>query len=182
MDINDTKIEYDQAIAFLKKELSLISTGRADPSLLEDVGVNVYDSTMKLQELASITVPEPNNLLVELWDKSIINDVAASLEKANLDGQIKVSGDTIRFIVPQMTEENRIKYVKIVKEKLELARISLRRVRDKAKDTINQEEKSKEISEDEKFTSLKSLDELTNEYNNSIKTIGEQKESEILKI
>ena len=182
MDINETKAEFDQAVAFLKKELSQISAGRADPSLLEDVPVKVYDSTMKVQELASITVPEPSNLLIELWDKSIIKDVAAGLENANLEGQIQVSGDSIRFIVPKMTEENRLKYVKIVKEKLEATRISLRKIRDKAKEVINQLERDKEVSEDEKFSSLKLLDELINEYNSLVKTIGEQKEEEILKI
>ena len=120
--------------------------------------------------------------LIEPWDKSVVRDIIAGLEKANLDGQIRVSDDSIRFVVPQMTEENRMKYVKKVKEKLEKARISIRRVRDKVKDTVNQEEKSKEISEDEKFTSLKSLDVLSNEYNETVKSIGERKEKEILTI
>ena len=182
MSIKDNKPEFDQAIAFLRKELSQITTGRADPSLIEEVRVNAYDSQMKLQELASITVPEPRHLLIEVWDKSVLKEIASGLKDANLDGQIQVSGDSIRFVVPQMTEENRLKYVKQVKEKLEHARIAIRKVRDKVKEAVNQEEKAKEISEDEKFSSLKSLDELTNEYNTQIKDIGEQKEKEILTI
>ncbi len=182
MNLEDTKPDFEQTIAHLKKELSQITTGRADPSLLEDVSILAYESTMKLQELASITVPEPRHLLIEPWDKSVVKDIAAGLQSANLDGQIQVSGDSIRFVVPQMTEENRNSYVRTLKDKLERARIAIRGTRDKAKDSIQREEKQKEISEDEKFAALKELDTLTNDYNETIKQIGEHKEKELLTI
>jgi ribosome recycling factor len=182
MNVVDSKTDFEQGITFLKKELSVISAGRADPSQLEDVVVTAYDSQMKLQELASITVPEPRVLLVEPWDKSLVKDIGGAIKTAQLDGQIQETGNAIRFIIPQMTEENRNRYVKIVREKLENARINVRRVRDKLKDRINQEEKTKEISEDEKYTQLKQLDELAGEFTTLIKDIGEQKEKDILTI
>lgn len=182
MKLDEKRGEFDNAITFLKNNLSHITTGRADPSLLEDVTVTVYETSMKLNELASIAVPEPRVLLIEPWDRNVIKEIGNALKNSKLDGQIQMSGDSIKFIIPHMIEENRKAYIKKVKEKIEQARVTVRRVRDKLKDGINQEEKDKVISEDEKFTTLKQLDELTNEYTSKIKDIGEQKEKEILTI
>ena len=182
MNIAEAKPDFEHAVSFLRQDLTEITTGRADPSLLERVTVTAYDASMKLQEVASITVPEPRVLLIEPWDKSLVKDIGGALKAANLDGQIQISGDGIRFIIPQMTEESRKVYVKSVGEKVEKARIAVRQVRDKIKEKINKEAKTKEISEDDKFTQLKQLDELAGEYNAQIKDIGDQKTKEILTI
>lgn len=182
MIINDAKPDFDEAVSHLRKALSQITTGRADPSLLEGVSIKAYESQMKLQELASITVPEPRALLIEPWDKSVLKEIGAGMKAANLDGQIQMSGDSIRFVIPQMTEENRKTYAKKVGEMIEKARIAVRQIRDRVKEQILKEEKAKEISEDDKFTQLKQLDELASQYNTQIKDIGEQKEKEIFTI
>lgn len=177
--IQTFKDDFDQAIQFLKKELFAINTGRANPSAVQDLRVHVYDSDLTLKELSSISVPEARIILIEPWDKTIIKNIAAAIEKTNLDYQITVEAQAIRLIIPQMTEENRKLYAKEASQKLEQSRIAIRSLRDKIKEKINTEEKEKNISQDEKFKQLKELDELAQEYTARAGKLAEQKNSEI---
>jgi ribosome recycling factor len=178
--ITEHKSEFQKGISFLQKELSLMQAGRANSSMIEDVSINVYDSTMKLQELATITSPEPRSLFVEPWDKSIIKEIISGLQAANLDMQVIGDASNVRLTVPQITEESRVKIVKNINEKVEKAKVSIRQVRDKVKEEIQDAEKNKEISEDEKFSLLKELDELTKSFVEDAEEKGTKKRDTIM--
>lgn len=177
--INSFQNEFEQAIIFFKKELSVINTGRANPSAVQSIKVPVYNTEMSLQELASISIPEARVIMIEPWDKTNIKEIVSAIKKANLEYQITTEAGSIRLIIPQMTEENRKVYAKQVKRKLEQARIVIRGLRDKVKENIQAEEKEKSISEDEKFKLLKELDDLTQEYTKKAGHLAEQKNNEI---
>jgi len=176
------QIELDKAIEFLKGELGSIRTGRANPNILEKVTVEVYGSRMPILQIGSISVPEPRSIVIEPWDKSIIKDLERSLREANLGLGVVNEGTLIRLTIPLMTEENRKELVKILGQKLEQSKQSLRKIRDRIREAIMAEEKDKKISEDEKFKQLKKIDEMVGEYNEKIKKMGEEKEKEIMTI
>jgi ribosome recycling factor len=173
------KPEFEKTLSHLRSELTAMQTGRATPALLQNITVVAYGVPNSLEQLASLSTPEANQLLLEPWDKSIIKDIEKALREGSQNLGIVNEGTQIRITVPQMTEETRTEIVKVVRNKLEEARIVVRAVRDKVKEEIVKEEKVKQITEDDKFKSLQDLDELTKEYNDKIKSIGESKEAEL---
>lgn len=166
----------------LQKELSGLRTGRATPSLVENIEVSAYGSNMEIKGLASISILDSKTLAIEPWDKGLVS----AIEKAIRDSQIGLSpvsdGGVLRLNMPMMTEENRMKMVKVMKEKMEEAKISIRAVREKTREQIMEKEKNKEMSEDEKFKLLDELEKLTKEYTDEIHQMGEKKEQEILTV
>lgn len=180
--IDDHKIELDKTIEFIKGELNSIRTGRANANMLEKVMVEAYGAKTPIMQVGSISVPEPRSIVIDPWDKSILKDLERSLREANLGLGIVNEGTSIRLTVPLMTEENRKELVKLLGQKLEHGKQSVRKIRDRIRETVLAEEKEKKISEDERFKLLKNLDETTGEYNEKIKKIGEEKEKEIMQI
>ncbi len=174
--------ELEKVIEFLKGELNALRTGRANAAILDQVTVEVYGSRVPLRQIGSIAIPESRSITIEPWDKSILKDLEKSLREADLGLGITNEGKLIRLVVPLMTEENRKELVRILGQKLEQSKQSVRRIRDKIREMIMSEEKEKKISEDEKFKLFKSLDEVIKDYQEKIKKIGEEKESEIMTI
>lgn len=160
----------------------MLRTGQASPSIVEEVSVSAYDSIMELKGLASITTLDTKTLIVDPWDKGLIQNIEKGIRDADLGISPVVDGNIIRIVMPLMTEENRIKLVKIVKDKLEDAQIGIRKVRESVRDSVMKQEKSKEISEDEKFKMYDEADKLTKEFSGKIDEIGKRKESEIMTI
>ena len=179
MDINQYKPLFGKAIEYLKTDLGSIRTNRATPTLLENLQVEVYGSKMSLNQLASIQAPEPKMLTVEPWDKNVIKDVEKSIQSASLGLNIANEGTFLRILIPPMTEETRQELVKVLNNKLEDARQQIRGIRDNIKEEIIKAERSKEISEDEKFKLVEDLNEMTREFNDEVKQVGENKEEEI---
>jgi len=177
--IDQHKEDYDKVIEHLKTEISCIKTGRATPLIVENIQVNCYDSKMPIPQLASISVPEPKNIVIKPWDKTIIKEIEKAIVNADIGLNPVNEGDQIRITLPALTEEDRITLVKLLHQKLEKSRIAIRGVRDKIKEIILKMEKDKEIGEDERYREQKELDEFTSEYNEKIKEIGERKEEEI---
>lgn len=180
--IEKNKSWFDKVLEFLRSDISILRTGRAAPSLVERVKVTAYGTVSELLQLAAISSPEPQTIYIKPWDKSIIKDIEKALNMADLNINPIVDGDLIRLNFPPLTEEARRDLVKILHKKLEEARISLRQQREKIKEEIVQQEKAKQMSEDEKFQALKDLDNLVKEYNDKIKILGDTKEQEIMKI
>lgn len=174
--------ELEKVIEFLKGELNALRTGRANAAILDQVTVEVYGSRVPLRQIGSIAIPESRSITIEPWDKSILKDLEKSLREADLGLGITNEGKLIRLVVPLMTEENRKELVRILGQKLEQSKQSVRRIRDKIREMIMSEEKEKKISEDEKFKLFKSLNEVIKDYQEKIKKIGEEKESEIMTI
>jgi len=180
--VQNKKVDFDKAIEFFKKDISVLRTGRANPSLLDGIQVDAYGTKTLLNGLASVTVPEPRSIVIAPWDKSILKAIEKSIIEANLGFNPVNEGDKIRISMPIMTEENRKELVKNLNEKMEKGRISIRKLRDEVKVLIEIAEKNKEISEDDKFRFIKELDEESANRNNEIKEIKDKKEKEIMTI
>jgi ribosome recycling factor len=174
--------DFEKAIEFLRGELSSIRTGRANPQLVEGIQVEAYETRQPLVGLASITIPDSHTIQIEPWDKSIVKNIEKGILEADIGFNPVVAGTVIRVPLPPLTEEGRLKMVKILREKLEEARIQVRQVRDDARGEIKAAEESGDISEDEKYRSLEELDKVAAQFNDKIKNLGEEKEVEIMKV
>jgi len=179
--MNDFNDKFDKVLDHLKVELGSIRTGRATPALIENLKADAYEGgePMSLMQLASISVPEARQLLVEPWDKSVLKAIEKAIQESDLGLGIVNDGSSLRLTMPLMTDEVRQQILKVLSTKLEEARVSLRNQRDKMKDEINSQEKNKEIGEDEKYNLIENLDKSVKEYNDKIKEMGESKEKEI---
>lgn len=180
--IQQHEAEFRAAIDHFKKELSHLRTGQANPELVEGVFVNAYGTNTPLKQVASITVPEPKMLVVQPWDKGILKDIEKAITAANLGFSPVNDGNVIRLPMPPMTEENRKDLAKIVKEKAEKARVSIRQLREKVKDAIQDAEKAKQMSEDDKFKYLKDLDKWTSDQIEQINTAAESKTAQLMTV
>lgn len=174
--------KFQQVIEFLKSDIAVLRTGRANPGMIENVMVEAYDSRTPINGLASITVPDARSIVIEPWDKSLVKHIEKGIIEAKLGLNPTVQGTQIRVVIPAPTEETRKALVKTLGEKLEHARKSIRNVRDEAKVEIQKAEKEKEIGEDEKYKLLEQLDKIAAGMNDRIKNIGEEKEKDIMTI
>jgi ribosome recycling factor len=180
--IEEKQNNFTQAIDFFKKEIVNLRTGRANPNVLEGVQAESYGAKTALNAMASITVPDGQSILLTPWDKNVIKDIEKAVVDADLGFGVVNEGDKIRLTVPKMTEENRLDIVKKLNEKQEQSRISLRKIRDEVKSAIEKAEKEKEITEDDKFSFIKELDNEIIKQNNALKEIRDKKEEEIMTI
>ncbi len=180
--IDQYKEEFEKVIDHLKKELNALRTGRAQATLVENLQVEAYGAMTPLKQLASISVPDAKSISIEAWDKNILKDIEKALNYSNLGLSVVNTGEKIIAQIPPMTEENRKELLKIMGEKVEDARISLRQIRDKVKEEILKAEKEKEITEDDKYKYLTDLDNLVTDYNKQIDKLAEEKEKEIMTV
>jgi ribosome recycling factor len=180
--IKNHQEEVDKAIEHLKSEIAGLRTGRANPAMVENLHVEVYGAKTPLIQVASISVPEARVLKIEPWDKSLVKDIEKAINTADIGIQATVDGTTIRIIIPQMTEENRKDLVKLLKERHERARISVRSIRDKVKEEILAAEKANELTEDDRYQYLEELDKQVTEWNKSIDALVDAKENEIMTV
>jgi ribosome recycling factor len=180
--LEERKEDFEKAIEHLRGGLASLRTGRAHPSLVENILVEAYGVKTPIRGLANITIPDAKTLAIEPWDKSVIKDMEKAIQMANIGINPVNEGTKIRLSMPQMTEENRKEMIKILGQKLEQARISLRNVREAVKDEIGRAEKEKQISEDDKFRFQEELDEFVKEKNDEVKAIGDKKEQELMTI
>jgi len=148
-DMNDLKRRMQGALASLKQELSGLRTGRASTALLEHVQVEAYGSHMPLNQLATISVPEPRLLNVQVWDRSMIHPVEKAISNANLGLTPSTEGQVIRLRVPELNEERRKELVKVAHKYAEAARVAIRHVRRDGLDLLKKLEKDHKISEDD---------------------------------
>lgn len=167
---------------FFKKDISALRTGRANPAMLDGILVEAYGAKTLLAGVGSVTVSDAKSLIVSPWDKSVIKDVEKAIVEADLGVGVVNEGDKIRITIPQITEENRKELVKKLNEKMEDARIALRKVRDEIKEEIEKAETDKKISEDDKFRFIKEMDEEIRKKNDEIKEIRDKKEGDIMTI
>lgn len=175
-DLTPLKNERKQAAEWLAREYSQIHTGRAAPALLDGVHVEAYGMTQPLKNTASISIEDPKTLRVLPWDKNLIKDIERALHAANLGFSIAVDDAGIRVIIPSLTGETREKLVKIAKERLEDARITVR----KARESILGKLKDMDLPEDMHKRARDEVQEIIDEANADLEKIFKQKESEII--
>lgn len=176
------KTDFQAAVDHFQKELGALRTGRATPALVEDITVSAYDSRMEIKGLASINIPDARTIVIDPWDKGLIQNIEKGIRDAGVGLSPVVDGTVLRVMIPQMTEENRKQIVKVMKEKLEEVRIQIRGVREELREDILKQEKEKIFSEDEKFKVLDELDKLTKEFTDVVSEMAERKEIEIMTV
>jgi len=180
--IDNHLVDFNTAISHFKQEITTLKTGRANPQILDSIKVEAYSVKTPLNQLASISVPEPRSILIQPWDKSLLKEV----EKAILEADLKLNpineGDKIRINIPPLTEETRQEIVKLLNQKAEQARIALRQLRDKIKEAIMAAEKNNEFGEDERYSLIEELDKTTGRFNDQIKILAAEKEQEIMTV
>jgi len=180
--IDQHKEEFDKTIEHLKKELAGLRTGRAQSTLVENLQVEAYGAMTPLMQLASISVPDAQTIAIEPWDKNILKDIEKGLSFSSLGLSVVNTGEKLLAKVPPMTEENRKELLKIMGEKVEEDKISIRQTRDKVKEAILKADKDKEITEDDKYKFLADLDNYVTERNKEIDKMAEEKEKEIMTV
>ncbi|MEN8097573.1 MAG: ribosome recycling factor [Chloroflexota bacterium] len=180
--LKDSKERMEGAIEALKTDLAGIRTGRATPGLLQGVRVEYYGAMTPLNQLAAISVPEPQLLTVRPFDPSTVSDIEKAILKSELGLTPNNDGRIIRLVIPRLTEERRRDLVKVVGRRLEEARVAIRNVRRDILDDLRSFEKEKLISEDELYRGKDKLQELTDEYIKIVSEIGDRKEKEILEL
>ncbi len=174
----------NKTIQSLKEDLKSIRTGRASPSIVENLPVETYggQSKLKLLELATITTDGPSSLLIIPFDPSIIQDIEKSILKSPLGLTPAVQGSKIIIRIPSLNTEQREKYIKIVGEKVEEKKVTIRNHRDDARRIIKTAFEKKEMSEDEKYRLEKDIDTKSTKFMEEINSIKENKENEIREV
>lgn len=178
--IEEKKFQFEKAVQHLKNGLKQIRTGRANPALVENLNVEYYGTKTPLQQLSNITTPDPKSILVQPWDKNALKDIERAIQSSSLGLNPVNEGSVIRIPIPPLTEERRTELAKIVHEKVEQAKISIRNVREEIWKTTKDQKNDGQISEDEMFKQQKDLQKIVEEFNEQIKNIGSEKEKEIM--
>lgn len=180
--IDEADLKMDDSISFLRKEFSQIRAGKATPSLIEGVQVEYYGSMTPLQQLASITAPEPRMLVVQPYDKSSLGAIEKAIMASGLGLNPMNDGTLIRVPLPILTEERRKDLVKLAKDKTEQARISIRNSRREANDTIKKTVEAKSLPEDSRFEGEEKIQTLTDTFNKKVDELLTGKEEDIMTV
>jgi len=178
--IDAVRPEFEKAFKFLEGEIAKIRTSRASPALVEDVEVNYLGDKFTLKQLASISSPEHNQIVIQPWDASYIESIEKAISQSGLGMSSAVDKNVIRLSLPFLTEEYRHSLVKILNEKAEQSRQTMRHWREDAWNKIQHAQKDKKITEDDKFHGKDELQKLIDEYQKKIKDLIEKKEKELL--
>jgi ribosome recycling factor len=184
--IEETLLEaeekMDKAVEVAKEDFASIRTGRANPGLYNKVLVEYYGSPTPLQQLASFAIPDARTILITPFDKTALRDIERALSDSEVGANPSNDGNVIRITIPELTKERRKEYVKIVKTKGEDAKISIRNIRRKAKETLDRLVKDGEAGEDEGTRAEKELDSLTKAHVDGIDELLKRKEAELLEV
>jgi ribosome recycling factor len=180
MTIQELKEKLEKTFQVLASELRSLRLSRANSELVEHIMVEAYEGTMPLLQVASVQTPQSNQLLIQAWDAALVPAIEEALRQSELQVNPVVEGELIRITLPPLTQERRRELLKVVARHAEEGRIAVRNVREEAMDALDQAEKAKEISEDEKFRRRDEVQKAVQEYNERIKELVEKKEREVL--
>ncbi len=177
---NELDQKMNKTISSFKKDLGTLRTGRANPAMLDLIRIDVYGQKMPINQLATVTVPEPRTITIQVWDKNNIKLVDAEIKKSNLGVNPQVDGQILRIRIPQLTEERRRELTKILKNLGEKGKVSVRNIRRESNDNIKKLLKEKKISEDESKNFESEVQKTTDQNIELIEKILIEKEKEIL--
>jgi ribosome recycling factor len=176
----ETEERMKKSLAAFRRELSMTRTGKASTAILDGVKVECYGQTMPLNQVASVSVPEPRMILVQPRDRTIMGDVEKAIHKSGLGLTPNSDGNVIRLPIPALTEERRRDLVKIVKKHAEEARVSMRNIRRDTNETLKKDEKDGKVTEDDSRKTQEKIQKLTDKYIGEIDTSLAAKEKEIM--
>lgn len=180
--LSETEEKMKKSHLAVQREFLSLRTGKASASLLDNVKVDYHGSIMPLNQVASVSVPEPRLLIVQAWDKSIVGEIARAIQTADLGLNPQVEGNILRLPVPALNEERRTELVKHAKRVAEDGKVAIRNVRREANDQLKKAEKDKQISEDEQKKGLVGVQNLTDKYAEKIDDLFATKEVEIMEV
>lgn len=172
----------DGAIEVFKKDLGSIRTGRASLSLLEGITVDYYGTPTPIQQVASLSIPEPRQILIQPWEQRLIPEIEKAIMKSDLGLTPTNDGKAIRINIPPLTEERRKQLVKVVRKRAEEARIAIRNIRRDTNEELKKLEKDKHLSEDIVKKSQEEIQKITDSYIAKIDDILAHKEKEIMEV
>ncbi len=177
----DIEKEMKRVLDSLVDDFARIRTGRAAPELIENVKVNAYGSDMVLKSIATISISDVKSLLVQPWDNSLVESISKALLSSNLGLSASVEGDVVRVSVPDLNEERRQEYVKVMKDRAELARVGVRNTRQKAMKEIESLKESG-LSEDDAKRQKEEVEKEVQKANEKIAELMKVKEEELMKV
>lgn len=180
MDPDSVRPKMDKALEWLGEELGSLRAGRATPALVENIKVEAYETKMPLVELATISTPEPNQIIITPFDQTILRNIEQAIS-SHKEAQLSpvVDGSIIRVKIPPLTAERRKEFLRILSQKLEAARIMVRQVRQEERSQIKTAFENDELSEDAKYRGEENLQKVTDEYMDRIEQMGKKKEEEL---
>ena len=186
MALDDILLEAEEKMIkteeVVQHEFAGVRTGKASPSLVENILVEVYGSNMRLRELAGITTPEHRMLVIQPWDATTVHPIEKAIQKANLGLNPAVQGKLIRLVLPELSEERRQEFVKIVRKMTEDGRVAIRHVRRDAMEHVKKEAKNGGISEEDVEHAEKEIQKLTDQYIAKLEGHLQHKEKEIMTV
>jgi ribosome recycling factor len=180
--VSDAKAHMNKSLEHLASELRSIRAGRATPSMLDTVLVEYYGSMTPLNQVASVSAPSPDMLLVQAWDKTAVANIERAIISGNLGLNPSNDGELIRIPVPPLSEERRHDLVKVARTRGEEVKVSIRNVRRAARDEIKRLEKDEHLPEDMRFEAEERIEELTQEFIEAVDKALDKKEAEILEV
>ena len=181
-DEKSYSLKMDKAIEVFSKELSSLRTGRANASMLDLIKVDVYGQQMPINQVGSITTPEPRMINIQVWDSNNVSLVDAAIQKSDLGLNPQIDGQLIRLPVPELNEERRAELKKLIKSIGEKCKVSIRNIRREANEDLKKLLKSKEIGEDDEKTHEKKVQIITDDHIRSVDDKVSLKEKEIMTI
>ena len=175
-------LKMDKAIEVFSKELSSLRTGRANAAMLDLIKVDVYGQQMPINQIGSITTPEPRTINIQVWDQNNVALVDSAIQKSELGLNPQIDGQLIRLPIPELNEERRTELKKLIKSMGEKCKVSIRNIRRDANDDLKKLLRSKEIGEDEEKTFEKNVQNITDKHISIVDEKVSTKEKEIMKI
>ncbi len=179
LEAEEKMIKTDEVV---QKEFAGVRTGKASPSLVENILAEVYGSQMRIRELAGITTPEARMLMIQPWDAAALHPIEKAIQKANLGLNPTVQGKFIRIVLPDLSQERRLEFVKLIKKMAEDGRVAIRHVRRDALEHLKKEAKNGGVTEDDVETAEKEVQKLTDQYSAKIDAHVTHKEKEIMTV
>ena len=182
MALEEAQKRMQGAIEHLRGELAQIRTGRASVSLVSDIQVEAYSDKLMVKELAQITAPEPNVILISPWDKSIITNIVGGITKANIGLNPVVDGDLVRIVIPPLTTERREQFIKQLHGILEKYRVEIRQIRHEYIEGLRAQKQLGQMGEDEEKRKEHEIQKLHDEFIEAIEVAGETKEEQLREV
>ena len=179
---NDINNRMDSTISSLKTEMNGIRAGRASPSMLDTIKVDVYGSKMPINQIGNITTPEPRLINIEIWDKGNVSLVEKAIRESDLGINPTIEGTLIRLPLPQLTEERKLEYIKLAKKIGESSKVAIRNLRRDGIEQFKKMEKNKEVGEDESKKLQSDIEEITSTHIKLIESIVSEKEVDLSKV
>ena len=175
-------LKMDKAIEVFSKELSSLRTGRANATMLDLIKVDVYGQQMPINQIGSITTPEPRMINIQVWDQNNVNLIDAAIKKSQLGLNPQIDGQLIRLPIPELNQERRTELKKLIKSMGEKCKISIRNIRRDANEELKKLLRSKEIGEDEEKSYEKNVQNITDKHISTVDEKVSSKEKEIMTI